>query len=238
VSRRLKVLASSVATMIVMAAVVALVGIYWTSAIGVLCVVGGGLIMVWINYALLTRVEESEARLRGIVDTAMHAAAIPDADRSALADPRVVARRILAIVESAESLQSGARLEAAHLVLGRPVGGGEMQDGNRGRGRIVLQPPAHLEAVEVGKVHVEDDQVGTAGGAFQRLGTARRLDDGEACALQDDADERAHVAHVVDDEDRGLGRARQAGHGIAGPGGQGPITYTMPEDAVEGKRVR
>ena len=59
--------------MIVMAAVVALVGIYWTSAIGVLCVVGGGLIMVWINYALLTRVEESEARLRGIVDTAMHA---------------------------------------------------------------------------------------------------------------------------------------------------------------------
>jgi PAS domain S-box-containing protein len=70
VSIRLKVLTSSVATMIVMAVVVAMVGSYFTSTVGVLCVVGGGLIMVWINTALLKRVEESEARLHRILDTA------------------------------------------------------------------------------------------------------------------------------------------------------------------------
>ena len=70
VSNRLKVLTVSVATMIVMAIVVAMVGIYVTSIVGVFCVVGGGLIMVWINTALLKRVEESEAHLHGILDTA------------------------------------------------------------------------------------------------------------------------------------------------------------------------
>jgi PAS domain S-box-containing protein len=73
VSNRLKVLTSSVATMIVIAIVVAAVGIYFSSAVGVLCVLGGGLIMVWINHALLKRVEESEARLHGILDTATDA---------------------------------------------------------------------------------------------------------------------------------------------------------------------
>jgi PAS domain S-box-containing protein len=73
VSNRLKVLASSFATMTVMAIVVGMVGIYFPSTIGVLCVLGGGLIMVWLNHALLKRVEESEARLRGILDTAMDA---------------------------------------------------------------------------------------------------------------------------------------------------------------------
>ena len=72
-SNRLKVLASSFATMAVVAIVVGMVGIYFTSAVGVLCVLGGGLIMGWINHALLKRVEESEARLRGILDTTMDA---------------------------------------------------------------------------------------------------------------------------------------------------------------------
>ena len=72
-SDRLKILVSSLVTVIVMAIVVAMVGIYYTSVVGVLCVLGGGLIMVWINHALLKRVEEGEARLRGMLDTATDA---------------------------------------------------------------------------------------------------------------------------------------------------------------------
>jgi PAS domain-containing protein len=73
VSDRLKILVSSLVTMAVMVVVVAMVGIYVTSAVGVLCVLAGGLFMMWINYALLTRVEDAEARLRGMLDTATDA---------------------------------------------------------------------------------------------------------------------------------------------------------------------
>jgi PAS domain S-box-containing protein len=72
-SDRLKILVSSLVTMAAMSIVVAMVGSYVTSAIGVLCVLGGGLIMVWINHALLKRLEETEARLHGILDTATDA---------------------------------------------------------------------------------------------------------------------------------------------------------------------
>jgi methyl-accepting chemotaxis protein WspA len=71
VSHRLQVLASSFATMAVIAIVVAMVGIYVTSTVGVLCVLGGGLIMVWVNHTLLKRAEESEARLHGMLDTSI-----------------------------------------------------------------------------------------------------------------------------------------------------------------------
>jgi PAS domain S-box-containing protein len=73
VSHRVKVLASSITTMAVMAVVVGMVGLYVSSAVGVLCVLAGGLIMVWINHALLTRLEDAEARLRGVLDTATDA---------------------------------------------------------------------------------------------------------------------------------------------------------------------
>ena len=49
----------------------------------------------------------------GEMRTAMHAAAMPDADPAALADPADVAERILAILRDGESIPSGARLEAA-----------------------------------------------------------------------------------------------------------------------------
>lgn len=49
----------------------------------------------------------------GEMDTEMHAAALPDADRATLADPRRVAERVRAIVESAETIASGSRLEVA-----------------------------------------------------------------------------------------------------------------------------
>ncbi len=54
----------------------------------------------------------------GEMDTAMHAQAIPDADRSELADPTAVARRIVAMIER-ESIASGARLEAARWEVTR-----------------------------------------------------------------------------------------------------------------------
>jgi NAD(P)-dependent dehydrogenase (short-subunit alcohol dehydrogenase family) len=49
----------------------------------------------------------------GEMDTDMHAAAIPDADRSALADPREVARRIAAMIADPVRAPSGARLVAS-----------------------------------------------------------------------------------------------------------------------------
>jgi NAD(P)-dependent dehydrogenase (short-subunit alcohol dehydrogenase family) len=49
----------------------------------------------------------------GEMDTAMHAEAMPDADRAKLADPAAVAERIVDIVRHAEEIPSGARLEAA-----------------------------------------------------------------------------------------------------------------------------
>ncbi len=48
----------------------------------------------------------------GEMDTAMHAAAIPDADRSTLADPARVAAAIVAMIGDRARAPSGARLEA------------------------------------------------------------------------------------------------------------------------------
>jgi NAD(P)-dependent dehydrogenase (short-subunit alcohol dehydrogenase family) len=54
----------------------------------------------------------------GEMDTAMHALAVPDADRSALARPEDVAARIAAIIASSETIESGSRIEAS---AGRPA---------------------------------------------------------------------------------------------------------------------
>jgi NAD(P)-dependent dehydrogenase (short-subunit alcohol dehydrogenase family) len=51
----------------------------------------------------------------GEMDTRMHAEAMPDADRGALARPEDVARRLLGRLEADEPLPSGTRLEAAAL---------------------------------------------------------------------------------------------------------------------------
>jgi len=47
------------------------------------------------------------------MDTQMHADAIPDADRSALADPADIAERIVAMIADASAAPSGARLLAS-----------------------------------------------------------------------------------------------------------------------------
>jgi NAD(P)-dependent dehydrogenase (short-subunit alcohol dehydrogenase family) len=49
----------------------------------------------------------------GEMDTVMHRDAIPDADPASLADPAVVAERIVRMIEAADRIPNGARLEAA-----------------------------------------------------------------------------------------------------------------------------
>jgi NAD(P)-dependent dehydrogenase (short-subunit alcohol dehydrogenase family) len=49
----------------------------------------------------------------GEMNTKMHADAIPDADPAALANPADVAARIVALVERAETIATGSRLEAS-----------------------------------------------------------------------------------------------------------------------------
>jgi NAD(P)-dependent dehydrogenase (short-subunit alcohol dehydrogenase family) len=49
----------------------------------------------------------------GEMDTLMHRDAIPDADPASLADPAVVAERIVRMIEGADLIPNGARLEAA-----------------------------------------------------------------------------------------------------------------------------
>jgi hypothetical protein len=55
----------------------------------------------------------------GEMDTAMHAEAMPDADRSALNRPEEIALRIADLIESLDSYPSGSRLEVARLVEAR-----------------------------------------------------------------------------------------------------------------------
>jgi NAD(P)-dependent dehydrogenase (short-subunit alcohol dehydrogenase family) len=49
----------------------------------------------------------------GEMDTAMHAAAMPDADRASLARPEEAASRIAEIIASSESIASGSRVDAS-----------------------------------------------------------------------------------------------------------------------------
>ena len=53
----------------------------------------------------------------GEMDTAMHAAAIPDADRTTLQAPAAVAARIVQMIEDAARAPSGARLIAPRWEL-------------------------------------------------------------------------------------------------------------------------
>jgi NAD(P)-dependent dehydrogenase (short-subunit alcohol dehydrogenase family) len=57
----------------------------------------------------------------GEMDTAMHAAAMPEADRAPLARPDDVAREVADIVRHAEALTNGARVEAASWRKALPV---------------------------------------------------------------------------------------------------------------------
>jgi NAD(P)-dependent dehydrogenase (short-subunit alcohol dehydrogenase family) len=54
----------------------------------------------------------------GEMDTAMHAAAMPEADRSSLRSPLEMAVRIAELMEASESLPSGGRLDASRILAG------------------------------------------------------------------------------------------------------------------------
>ena len=69
----------------------------------------------------------------------MHAEAMPEADRTTLADPAAVADRIVDIVRHAEQIPSGARLEAASW---RPRRWGRRLDPRRGAHGARPPPPA------------------------------------------------------------------------------------------------
>ena len=51
----------------------------------------------------------------GEMDTEMHAAAMPDADRGKLLRPQDVAARVARLIEDAERIESGSRLALAEL---------------------------------------------------------------------------------------------------------------------------
>ncbi len=53
----------------------------------------------------------------------MHAAALPEADPAALADPADVARRVADLIENADGVPSGARVVAATWEAPAPAAG-------------------------------------------------------------------------------------------------------------------
>ena len=103
------------------------------------------------------------------------------------------AERLHEVVVAAEG-------EAAHLVVGG-VARGEEED--RRLHAVVAQPAAHLEAVEVGHHHVEDDQVGRLRPPthVERVATRRRRVHVEALVAQRGLEHRPQVVLVVDEQE-------------------------------------
>ena len=105
-----------------------------------------------------------------------------------------------------------AELEPEHPV-DLAVAGGEEDHGHL---RRLPQPPAHLEAVDVGQADVEDDEAGAvvliaSSAAF----AGGRLQHPEALARQVEVDEVGDVGLVVDDDD---GAPFHGGHGCTSQG--------------------
>jgi hypothetical protein len=96
--------------------------------------------------------------------------------------------------------------EAAEPVLGR-VARGQEDDGHVASGRP--QRAAHLEAVDTGQAHVEDDQVGSVTvERSERLRPVRHDAGGESGEAQRAGDKVADVLLVVDDENGRVAHAR------------------------------
>lgn len=125
----------------------------------------------------------------GEMDTAMHADAVPDADRSTLADPDEVARRLVDLVERAEELPNGARVEALRWKV-RDGGDepnervGDTRDEHRERvGNVRGEPAGNVRMgnVRTGNVRGEaDEREGNERGereGSERGGRVRRADE-------------------------------------------------------------
>ena len=101
------------------------------------------------------------------------------------------AERLRHVVVAAEG-------EPANLVVGG-VAGGEEDD--RGAHAALAQPPDHLEAVKIGKHHVEHHEVGRGlPGRGHRLGTVGRRGDIEAGEAQARREQLDDVGIVLDYE--------------------------------------
>jgi hypothetical protein len=101
--------------------------------------------------------------------------------------------------ERLDEVVVGARVEAGDAVADR-VAGGEHED--RGAVAVGAQAAAHLEAVELGHEHVENDRVGWRGrDGGERLVAVVRLLDVVAVELEGALECIAHAALVVDDKD-------------------------------------
>ena len=108
------------------------------------------------------------------------------------------ARDELLEAERLDEVVVAAEREAAHLVLGRVLRGEEQYGDPSALG---AQPPADLEAVEVGEHHVEDDEVGLDGrGGRERVAPVRHGVDVEAEVAQGRLEHRTQVVLVVDEQ--------------------------------------
>ena len=95
----------------------------------------------------------------------------------------------------------GTRLEATHPVL-RLVERGDHDHGNVLGGRVLLDPPAHLDAVDPRHHHVEQHDVGAGAlHRLQRVGTIHGGDDLEIFGRELRLEQPDIGEDVVDDED-------------------------------------
>ena len=92
-----------------------------------------------------------------------------------------------------------------HLVFDIDKRRGDMKHRDRGRRRIGLDAPADLEAVDVGQLDIEDDQVGQGGDQPQGLAARGGLLDLETRPDERLGDRVALGGIVVDEQDEGLG---------------------------------
>ena len=108
------------------------------------------------------------------------------------------------------------RVERFRPVLRARVGGGHLEDGDGRSRRVRLEPPRDLEAVDVGKLHVEHDDVGHVRvHAAEGLLARARLLHAEARLMQGARHRVPRELVVVDDEDHAGGGSLALGRHVA-----------------------
>src|SRR5437763_434121 len=116
----------------------------------------------------------------------------------------------------------GAELEAEDPVDLR-VPGGEEDDGDAAQSGdgVGPQPLAHLEAVDAGQAHIEDDEAGPLPfGGRQPVLPGAGLEHPEPLLAEVELDEVGDVDLVVDDQDGPAGGAHERDCFTSGPGGR------------------
>ena len=132
-------------------------------------------------------------------------------------EQRLDRRQQLVRIDGMRQITIGATLQAVHLVAGGTIGRGEVEHGNRGRPAVGLESSAHLEAVDVGQHHIEENEVGALLGAVQRFAARGGALDLEPGALQLQGRESSDVVVVVHDQDH---RSQMLHHFLPLQGGE------------------